>query len=78
MANKTQNTQNKKDRVKKILRGKGVQSIAEEFKCTPSHVSSILRGDRVNEDILQKCYEKAAEISKEQKEKRKKLKKIKL
>jgi hypothetical protein len=74
----TEFNEKKLRRLRVILRGKPKKEIAEKHNCSVEHVRNVLLGYRENEEILLSCFEVAQRILKEQKEKNKKLSKIKL
>ena len=67
--------QNNLNNVKKILRGKRKKDIALKFGCGVGHITSILNGNRQNDEILLYCIEEAEKLSIENKKRRTTIKK---
>lgn len=74
----TEEKENKLKRLQEILKSKHKKEIAKKCKCTVPHIRNILLGYRENEEILETCIAEAQKVLKEEKEKTKKLSKIKL
>lgn len=74
----TEEKENKLKRLREILRSKHKKEIAKKHQCSVPHIRNILLGYRENEKILETCIQEAQKVLKEEKEKTKKLSKIKL
>jgi hypothetical protein len=74
----TDEKRKKLNRLREILQSKHKKEIAKKHQCSVPHIRNILLGYRTNEEILETCIQEAQKILKEEKEKTKKLSKIKL